>query len=208
MCLGDLVGYGASPNECVEQVRALTDRVVVGNHDMAAVGMEDLRLFNSYARAAAIWTAAELTEENAGYLRTRPMTIQAWDAIFVHATPYDPGAWHYVYDSESAEGCFAHTDQPLCFLGHSHVPFVYIAKGRKREIAMALSLSDGCRYVVNVGSVGQPRDKDSRAAFAIWDRSEARIEIVRVDYEVEAAQRKIVDAGLPPFLAERLASGR
>lgn len=208
ICLGDVVGYGASPNECVEQVRALTDRVVAGNHDHAAVGLTDLNAFNSLARTAAVWTAGQLTGENAEYLRERPMILETADAVFVHATPYEPGAWHYVFGVDDAEACFAQTDRQICFLGHSHVAFICVARGQGQEMAVASPISDGCRYVVNAGSVGQPRDFDPRAAFALWDRSHREIRVVRVDYDIAGAQRRIVAAGLPPSLAERLAFGR
>lgn len=208
VCLGDIVGYGASPNACVERIRALTDRVIAGNHDHAAVGLADLENFNPLARTAAVWTAEELTRENADYLRTRPMTVEAGDTICVHATPYEPEAWHYVFDAQDAEACFRLTDWRLCFLGHSHVAFICIAKGRRRETGSAATFSDGCRYVINAGSVGQPRDLDPRAAFALWDRPGEEVRIVRVGYDIVGAQTRMLNAGLPPLLAERLAAGR
>ncbi|MSS71053.1 MAG: metallophosphoesterase [Candidatus Latescibacteria bacterium] len=208
ICLGDVVGYGAGPNACVERVRTLTDCTVAGNHDYAAVGLADLNTFNPLARAAAVWTAGQLTGQNAEYLRERPMVLETADAVFVHAAPYEPEAWHYVFDADDTEVCFAQTDRTFCFLGHSHVAFICVARGQGREMAASSLISDGCRYVINVGSVGQPRDFDPRAAFALWDRSRGEIGIVRVDYDIAGAQRRIVAAGLPPSLAERLAVGR
>lgn len=208
ICLGDVVGYGASPNECVERVRTLTGRVVAGNHDHAAVGLTDLAFFNPLARAAAVWTARQLTGENADYLRGRPMALEAGDALCVHATPYEPGAWHYVFDEEDAEACLAQTDRQVCFVGHSHVAFIYAARGRDRRSGMSSSIADRFRYVINAGSVGQPRDFDPRAAFALWDRALRKVRIVRVDYDIAGAQARIAAAGLPPALAERLALGR
>jgi predicted phosphodiesterase len=208
ICLGDVVGYGADPNACVERVRALTDRAVAGNHDHAAVGLTDLNTFNPLARAAAVWTAGQLTRQNAEYLRARPLVLETADTVFVHAAPYEPEAWHYVFDADDAEVCFAQTDRTFCFLGHSHVAFICVARGRSREMAASVPTADGCRYLINAGSVGQPRDFDPRAAFALWDLSRKEIQIVRVDYDIAGAQRRIVAAGLPPSLAERLAVGR
>lgn len=208
VCLGDLVGYGANPNECVERIRALTDRTVAGNHDHAAVGMTDLDAFNPLARAAAVWTAGQLTPENADYLRERPLVLSTEEALFVHATPHEPEAWRYVFDAYDAEACFAQTDRRLCFLGHSHVAFICVARGHSREMAASSPISEGRRYVINAGSVGQPRDFDPRAAFALWDQDRREVQIVRVAYDIAGAQARIVAAGLPPSLAERLALGR
>jgi diadenosine tetraphosphatase ApaH/serine/threonine PP2A family protein phosphatase len=208
VCLGDLVGYGASPNACVERVRALADRVVAGNHDHAAVGLTDLGFFNPIARAAAAWTARQLTPENASYLRGRPMTLKTEEAVYVHATPGGPGEWNYVFDAGDAETCLAQTDRQLCFVGHSHVAFVCVARGSSRATVPASPVEPGARYVVNVGSVGQPRDLDPRAAFALWDRSSREIRIVRVEYDIAGARARILEAGLPYLLAERLTFGR
>jgi predicted phosphodiesterase len=208
VCLGDLVGYGASPNECVERVRALTDRVVAGNHDRAALGLPDLEAFNPLARAAAVWTAGQLTPEHADYLRGRPLVLSTEEALFVHATPHEPEAWHYVFDAYDAEACFAQMDRRLCFLGHSHVAFICVAVGHSREMVASSPISKGRRYVINAGSVGQPRDLDPRAAFALWDQDRREVQVVRVAYDIAGAQARILAAGLPPSLAERLALGR
>jgi diadenosine tetraphosphatase ApaH/serine/threonine PP2A family protein phosphatase len=136
------------------------------------------------------------------------MTLETVGTVCVHATPYEPEAWHYVFDADDAEACFERTDWGLCFLGHSHVAFICIASGRRLETVFDAVVSDGCRYVINAGSVGQPRDLDPRAAFVLWDRPEERIRIVRVEYDIAGAQERIRAAGLPPLLAERLAAGR
>ncbi len=208
ICLGDVVGYGANPNKCVERVQGLTDCVICGNHDHAAVGLADLDFFNSYARDAALWTAKQLSKENADYLRNLPLSIESEEAIFVHSTPHQPEAWEYVFNSEDAEDCLAQTDRMLCFVGHSHVAFIWKATGNSGEMVRSAFIAEASRFVINVGSVGQPRDHDPRAAFSVWDRSAKKIQINRTEYDISSAQSGILAAGLPSFLAERLALGR
>ncbi len=209
VCLGDIVGYGANPNECMGVITSLTDKVVVGNHDHAAVGLVDLRYFNPYAREAAIWTAGVLTQENRDYLRGLPLTISEDDILFVHSTPSRPEKWRYLFLDDDVELQMRHYEEKLCFVGHSHQPLAFIKVGDKIPEASRLpvSLKNNLRYVINVGSVGQPRDYDPRAAYVIADLESETIELKRVPYDVETAQAKIIRAGLPSFLAERLSIG-
>lgn len=210
LCLGDIVGYGADPHACLELVRDLTDQVVLGNHDAAAIGLQDLAYFNPYARRAAEWTMEQLSAAERQYLVSLPLVIERGEALFVHAEPRRPGAWGYVFDLAGATAALRATERRFCFVGHSHYPF--LCAERDGDLAL---LPDGVqplgaetRYLANVGSVGQPRDGDSRACFALWDQEKDTLELVRCPYDVETAQHKIIAAGLPPFLAERLAQGQ
>jgi diadenosine tetraphosphatase ApaH/serine/threonine PP2A family protein phosphatase len=212
ICLGDIVGYGADPKACLEQVRRLTDQTLLGNHDAAAVGLVDLDYFNQHARQAAIWTADQLAPSERDYLAALPLTRSFGDALFVHAEPRCPGHWKYVWSRADAMDALNATDARFCFVGHSHHPFACIQDRNQVEMAgipaEAIAIEKDRRYLINVGSVGQPRDGDSRSCFLIWDDESQTLEFVRVAYDIGAAQRKILAAGLPPALALRLGSGR
>ena len=208
ICLGDVVGYGADPNDCLQGVREASDLVLAGNHDWAAVGLEDLEYFNPIAREAVEWTAREISEDNAALLRAYRPVRREGKCCYAHATPLNPAEWNYLFDPD--EGAFAleYTDFEMCFVGHSHHAFVCSASRKTallREGTVQLTADD--RYLVNVGSVGQPRDGDARAAFAVWDRENGNVALHRVSYDVATAQAKILKAGLPPLLAERIGVG-
>jgi len=210
LCLGDLVGYGANPNECVERVRERASAVVAGNHDWAAVGKLDLDYFNSAARAAAEWTGRVLDEENKRYLRGLPLTGRPIeDLLLVHSSPVDPQAWRNLFHPGQAALAFRSFKERLCLVGHTHQPVVFEETGGLflGEQLLGLKFEDGSRYMVNVGSVGQPRDGDGRAAYCILDTEEMKLALRRVEYDVETAQAKIVMNGLPRTLAERLPLG-
>jgi len=210
VCLGDVVGYGADPNPCIAQMCELADAVLAGNHDRAAVGLEDLRFFNPAALAAVRWTETQLTGAHIGYLRARPMSHWEDRAFFVHASPYRPETWPYIFSPEEAAAGLRHTDAQRVFVGHAHRAFVFSEACNETVIAVegTARLAPAARYLINAGSVGQPRDGDPRAAFAIWDRDVSQISLCRVPYDVPRAQAKILRANLPPWLAERLALGR
>ena len=208
ICLGDTVGYGADPNTCLEGVRAASDFVLAGNHDWAVVGLEDLAYFNPIAREAVEWTARVISEENAALLRAYKPTREEGGCCYAHATPLNPAEWGYLFDPDEGSYALAYTNFAMCFVGHSHRAFVCSAS-RKTTLLRegSVRLADDDRYLVNVGSVGQPRDGDARAAFAVWDREKGNIELHRVSYDVAAAQAKILAAGLPSILAERIEVG-
>jgi len=208
LCLGDIVGYGADPRACLDAVRELTDAVLLGNHDAAAVGLQDLENFNLYARRAAEWTAEQLDDAERHYLAALPLVLDEGDARFVHAEPVRPAEWGYIFDLADAQTALAATAQRYCFVGHSHIPFLCAEEGGDVARADAGPVRSRARYLANVGSVGQPRDGDPRACFALWDRAAGTLELVRCPYAVAAAQDKIIAAGLPSFLAERLARGQ
>jgi diadenosine tetraphosphatase ApaH/serine/threonine PP2A family protein phosphatase len=216
LCCGDLVDYGADPNAVVEWVRAHCAAVIRGNHDKASVGVEDLEWYNPAARAAAVWTRQALTEENRSYVQGLPQgPLPVEDFQLAHGSPADED--EYVLTPAEAISAFAYLEARLVFVGHTHLQGGYIwNRGRVETIPppaarfgrQKMEIDPECAYLINPGSVGQPRDGDPRAAFAIYD-SESRVATYRrVSYDVERAQRKIREAGLPAILADRLELGR
>jgi len=208
--LGDVVGYGADPNECLSLLRGLTDWVIAGNHDYGAVGMTDIDVFNTMARSAILWTREELSEENQAYLRRLLLSRKDGSAIFVHATPNQPEEWYYLFSFPEAEEAFRSMSGNLAFIGHSHRPLVLTQAGNGGVEAVdpeETILKPGVRYIINAGSVGQPRDCHPEAAYGLYDDEAKKFHLKRVPYDVETAQKKIIRAGLPPFLAQRLSRG-
>ena len=208
-CLGDIVGYGAEPDKVVDLVRGLDAVTVAGNHDWAACGLVSTRLFNRHAAHAADWTTKNTRPENLTWLAGLPLVELREGARLVHATPSAPEEWNYCMMIEDALLEMDAFEEPLCLIGHSHYPGAFEKDGEDIRYTRApqLRLRPGRQYLVNVGSVGQPRDGDPRAAYALFETTTGLIEHMRVTYDVEAAQAKILDAGLPPFLASRLAAG-
>jgi len=208
ICLGDIVGYGASPNECVEIIKERQILSLTGNHDKAACGLTEPLDFNTAARRAVLWTRAELTRANREYLRGLPEEGLVDGFMIVHGAPSDPD--RYILSEYDAEEEFPLMgENRLCFFGHTHVRVLYSLSGEEEaEVSREehVRLREGTRYLVNPGSVGQPRDRDPRAAFLIFD-DRGDIEFRRVVYPIEAAQRKIIESGLDRFLAERLSLG-
>jgi diadenosine tetraphosphatase ApaH/serine/threonine PP2A family protein phosphatase len=204
------VGYGADPLPCVELVAARAQVVVAGNHEHAVAGRLDLGWFNRYARAAAEWTREQLDDDHRAWLGALPLVHEMADATLVHASPAQPEEWDYLVTAEDGFAAFGHFSTRWCFVGHSHVPGAWSLGSAGPEHHPGpgrLAMEPGRRYLVNVGSVGQPRDRDPRAAYAVWDAEAGRLEIRRVAYDVTQARRKIVEVGLPRFLADRLAAG-
>ncbi len=208
-CCGDIVGYGANPNECIEMIRDLNCPVVVGNHDYAALGLANIEYFNEVAREAISWTSKVLTKDNRKYLKTLPFTHTEETFLFVHASPRAPEEWNYIINMGQAELNFHYFEQQICFIGHSHQPFIVGMRNGvlSRLGPVSTEIVEDTRYLINVGSVGQPRDRDPRACYAICDMNEKVVHIKRVDYDVEGAQNAILDNNLPRELAERLAYG-
>ena len=210
LCLGDIVGYGADPEACVELVGERAQAVVAGNHEYGVGGRMDIGWFNPYARAAAEWTAARLDREHHAWLKSLPLTAEVEDATLVHASPDRPEEWDYLVEPEDGFEAFDAFGTRLCFVGHSHRPAQWSlgSSGPEHEPgASDIPLEVGRRYIVNVGSVGQPRDRDPRAAYAVWDVPARRVVLRRVPYDVTAARRKILAAGLPRLLGDRLTVG-
>lgn len=211
--LGDIVGYGPRPCECVELVRAIAPNIsVIGNHDWAAIGRLSLEEFNPVARFAAYWTTSQLRAEHLQYLEELPNRIIDRDWTVVHGSPRHP-IWEYVYNARVAALNFPAFDTPLCFVGHTHVP-LYIREDEALTNAAphhpgeneVLDVSNG-RYIINPGAVGQPRDGDPRAAYAIFEPEAQRVTFHRVAYRIEETQAQMQAAGLPEQLITRLAVG-
>lgn len=215
LCLGDTVGYGAEPVACLETIGERAVAVVAGNHDHAAAGLLDLRWFNPAARRAAVWTRGQLDANHRRYVEGLPLLTTVDEASLVHASPDRPEDWEYLLSEEDGLAAFASFTSRLCFVGHSHLPAVWSLGssgpdhiGRFAAWPHRVRLQKGRRYLVNVGSVGQPRDHDARASYAVWDLEARLVTIRRVPYDNGAAAEKILAAGLPTVLAERLAGGR
>ena len=216
LVLGDLVGYGAEPNAVVDRVRSLApDAVIRGNHDKVACGIDSGSEFNHVARAAAIWTGEQLTPDNMTYIRELPMGPVELDALteICHGSPFDED--HYIFDGGDARVALDVATRPLCLFGHTHLPAIFKKVDEAYEGLApdpdqdpVVRLQRGARYLINVGSVGQPRDGDPRAGYGVLDDEARELRLFRVSYPVEDAQRKIMAAGLPASLANRLALGR
>jgi diadenosine tetraphosphatase ApaH/serine/threonine PP2A family protein phosphatase len=209
--LGDIVGYGANPNECIEQLQTFTQFAVAGNHDWAAAGKQTTDSFNIEAGDAIGWTCAQLTTENKLFLMSLPLILEMDELLCVHATPYIPDMWRYVFNPLDAEFVFDTCTQRVCCIAHTHRPAIFVKFENKMvvsELPAGVSLHSSCRYIINCGSVGQPRDGDPRACYGIYDTSSNRYDLVRVQYDVAAAQKKIRSAGLPDFFSHRIFIGR
>lgn len=212
--LGDLVGYGADPGPCVERLAERGATLVAGNHEWGAAGLIDVDWFNPAARAAILWTRDRLAPDAGRYLGALPLARAVDDAHLVHASPRNPEEWEYLTSAEDGFAVFGDFDTRLCFIGHSHRPGVWSMgsagpdhAGAFRAWPLRIPLEDGRRYIINVGSVGQPRDRDARAAYALWDVERREVQIRRVVYDHGTAAAKILAAGLPRILADRLARG-
>jgi diadenosine tetraphosphatase ApaH/serine/threonine PP2A family protein phosphatase len=210
ICLGDVVGYNANPNECVDLIRERNIPTVCGNHDAAIRGTEEPWGFNPIALSAAMWAREQLSPVNLAWLRALPDSLLLDDFVAAHGSPVDRDAYLFTWeDAQPQVPAVAELDRDLCFFGHTHCPGIFSADGMYAVDADSrFELGEGKVFLINVGSVGQPRDGDPRAAFGLYD-SEARVyEQVRVAYPVEETARRVLEAGLPGFLAERLFLGR
>ena len=210
ICLGDVVGYGADPNECVEAVREIAKVTVLGNHDAASLDLSLSENFNDVARQAIQWTNEQMTEDNLEFLRGLQYEHVEDGVRYVHASPDDPPAWHYILTEQEAWNAFEACEEATCFVGHSHVPLRVFLRGGRLEVVedAVVQVSGDDRALLNVGSVGQPRDGDWRASYGLWDPKTSRLISRRVEYDLEKASKKILDAGLPDVLARRLAIGQ
>lgn len=211
LCLGDIVGYGPNPNECVEIIKKKAEIVLAGNHDYAPLGRLDLSYFNPWARSAIEWTAEELTPDSVDFLLNLPLKEEVDGFTIVHATPYQPDEWNYIATIGDAVKNFAEFDNQICFIGHSHVPLVVTLNAEGEYLVLnenPLNIAPENRYIINVGSVGQPRDSNPLASFGIFDNATHTFELHRVEYNISETQEKIKATELPQFLAERLALGQ
>ena len=209
VCMGDVVGYNAFPGQCIEIVRNLECPVVKGNHDEQASMMGDQEGFNPLAEEAMNWTREQLSPADKEWLRSLRMQRQVRDFTIVHATLDTPHKWGYVFNQLDAAASFSYQHTSVCFIGHTHTPKAYVRDGSVRTIPLdTLQLQQGKRYLINVGSVGQPRDSDWRSAYCVYDTNTNEVKLRRIEYDLAGAQQAIIDSGLPRKLAERLAVGK
>lgn len=201
ICLGDVVGYGANPNECVDLVRSHCSSIVLGNHDAAALNTLLAHDFNAIARKAVFWTAEQLTDESKSFLISLPLIERKQDILFVHSSPDKPEEWNYIIDVEDAVSALHHFDEKICFIGHTHVPGIFSSHGRAKVISREE------QFLINVGSVGQPRDGNPMLAFGIFDSTAWEYELIRSEYDIQTAAEKIYAAKLPEELGNRLMYG-
>lgn len=210
LSIGDIVGYASEPGRCLAAVRKVTDTIVAGNHDYAAVGKMDISYFNPHAKEAVLWTGEHLSKEGKIFLSSLPLVreLDKEGITLVHGTLYEPRQFYYLQSYEDAERCFAVLRTRICFIGHSHVPVVILKDDEIRiETKGEASLKNTKQAIVNVGSVGQPRDGNPRACYVLYDTEEEMIRFKRLEYDIESASKKILEAGLPEFEAERLRIG-
>lgn len=227
--LGDIVDYGPDPHECIQKVRELEAISVIGNHDLATVGRLDYQNeFPPQIAYITAWTARQMTAEDKEYLKSLPATLVSGKFTLVHASPRDP-VWEYLHSEELARENLSHFQTKYCLFGHTHVPSYFQFKEgaeasnqkpyevtrshdwwealrKNKKCEMTIKLTED-RFIINPGGVGQPRDGDSRAAYAIYDTDEATVELRRVIYDIAATQKKMLEAGLPQRFVARLADG-
>jgi len=212
LCLGDIVGYYPDPEECIEITRQYVSSCVAGNHDYAAIGKIDTSNFTYYAFAAMEWTKENLSAEGKQYLESLPLSIEKDGIFLTHSSPSNPRDWVYVFpDSEEAIfKAFNCLIYKVNLIGHTHWPSIMIQDDDKiiLQAEHTIHIEDMHYYLINVGSVGQPRDFDSRSCYALYDSSTGHFELIRVPYDYSITQKKILDNNLPAFLAERLEKGR
>jgi len=210
--LGDLVGYGPDPNECVEIIRELPNLTyIMGNHDAAAVGLIDLAIFNQEAKFSALWTQKQLTTKNLVFLKNAPEKLIKNGITLAHGSPRNP-VWEYILDPYTAGSNFNYFDTHLCMVGHTHIPTCYYPlNGNEKEYWSMIGPGESPdllnRAILNPGSVGQPRDHDPRASYAIFNPEQNNWEIFRIEYDIICIQKRIINAGLPNYHALRLTQG-
>jgi predicted phosphodiesterase len=209
VCLGDIVGYNANPKECLETVQAMECPVVKGNHDELACMTANPSNVSGLANEGIVFTRSQLSHDHLSWLNDLKFVRQLRDFTVVHATLDTPHKWGYVLNQLDAGASFSYQHTQLCFFGHTHVPRAYIRDSQVQCLDrwQNIGIELGKKYFINVGSVGQPRDGDWRAAYALYHVREKNVELRRVEYDIKLTQKKIIAAGLPSRLASRLAEG-
>lgn len=209
--LGDAVGYGPDPNECSSIIEDVSEVGLMGNHDYAALGLIETNLFNPYAQKSMEWTKSILNEKSLKILSGFSMDHRFDQLYLVHSTPKEPQEWNYIFDLDDAEENFDFFNKQVCLIGHSHHPAI-IKKYKDKHCFLheepSIQVGDGYRYIVNIGSVGQPRDGSNKACYLIYDAKEKRAVLKRLPYDYRKTQAKMQKKGLPQFLIDRLALGR
>jgi predicted phosphodiesterase len=207
ICLGDLVDYCAQPNECIELVKNNADVVLLGNHDEAQFNYQRSEGFNENARISSVHTRSVIKPEYVEYFKTLPYTYSVENLLFVHASPRYPELYKYIPNAVPAESEFASFSEKICFIGHSHRPVIFAERDSNVFETNAVNDSGDTRYIINVGSTGQPRDGNPKLSFGFTDTGNYKYCNYRLDYPVEAAYKKIIDENLPVYLAERILKG-
>jgi len=212
MCLGDIVGYGADPTACLDEIGERANLILAGNHDLAVAGTIPFNDFNDIARQSIEWTRKRLSEEDQELLSSLPLQYVDSDYCFTHASPIDPIEFSYVRTMEDVASVFDAIGQKFCFVGHTHLPVLVRLdeKTGKMEVIREprIQIENHSRYFVNVGSIGQPRDNNPDACMVVLDEDTQTLEFLRVPYDITTSQEKIISQGLPSFLAERLVLAR
>ncbi len=213
VCLGDVIGYGPNPNECINLVNKKCPIILLGNHDAAVLDSLSTQNFNINAKIAIEWTSEQLSEESRKFVENLPMSKIDTDKTYVHATPYEPRMWYYITSIEEAAFNFQFFDTTFCFVGHTHIPVTISLDPEKKIIVsqdgyLDFSEDDGSHYLINVGSVGQPRDRNPKASYGIVDTEVSNFSLRRVEYDIEKCQAKMKKHKLPDFLITRLGEGK
>jgi predicted phosphodiesterase len=210
VCLGDIVGYNANPRECLRLVRELHCPVIKGNHDEMVATAHDTRNYNSLAGEGIVFSRKQLLDDDKLWLARLPLSLRLGNFTVVHSSLDEPAKWNYISTELEAESSFIYQNTQLCFCGHTHVAKIFAQQaGSARELPKTarVELQRGARYLVNVGAVGQPRDRDWRASYVVYTPADALIEYRRVPYDLALTRKKILDAGLSEPLAMRLGMG-
>ena len=209
--LGDAVGYGPNPDECVKLIDEISEIELMGNHDYAALGLMETEYFNQYAAESMGWTKDSLSDKSIEIMSDFELTHQIDDIYMVHSSPRDPENWYYILDMDDAEENFDYFEQKICLVGHTHRPYI-VYKCQTAAVVLSKQteeiLKDDCRYLINIGSVGQPRDSDPRSCYLIYDTDKKTVKLQRIDYNVKNTQNDMAKLGLPGYLIERLTTGR
>jgi len=208
-CLGDIVGYGANPRECIKIIRSLDALAVCGNHDAACAGLIETNYFNNAASKAIKWTKRNLKREDVLFLKSADLSYSNAHLTLVHGTLQDAAKFHYMTDNAAALGTMELMKTNICFVGHTHIPGIFSLKNNRLRYFREekTKISEGEKLVVNAGSVGQPRDRDTRSCYSVYDTDAGTVELKRTVYDVKKAQKKILEAGLPESFAYRLGVG-
>jgi len=211
LCVGDVVGYSANPKECIEKINLLAATTIAGNHDWASVDLFSTEYFNEIAKEAIFWTKNNLTQKETLFLENLELIYKAENFVLVHGTLDNPQDFNYMLDTFVAQDSFGIMDVNICFLGHTHIAGTFILTKDKEVFYTQenlLTIKKENKYIVNAGSVGQPRDRNPDAAYCIYDSKTGEIQFKRISYDVKTTREKIIKAGLPMFLGDRILVGR
>ncbi|MDZ4723291.1 MAG: metallophosphoesterase family protein [candidate division Zixibacteria bacterium] len=209
--LGDVIGYGADPAACVALVEKHCAVKLMGNHEYVSLGLTDMKKLNTIARESLTWTKSQLGDRSLSDISKYEIEAHTDTNYFVHASPFEPEKWHYILSIDDAAQAFHNLENRMCFFGHTHVPLIFSeidTSSIRCRTGHSFQPDEECRHLINVGSVGQPRDNDPRACYVLYDTDEQDVEYRRVEYDVQRTQQKMIQANIPRVLAERLETGR